>query len=196
MPSSGLSSTHRPRSTGESEKVKTNVKNPALGPYEAACLLGCHWTRVSRMADKGELRSRQLRSHRGSKRLRIYSLTDIESNWTDYQYLLRTGQLPRRPRANEHLRPGMLSEIRKMENHIEFDDAVGSVEAAEILGVWHTWLRALLSKGAICGRRLISHREGASRTMIYSRKSCEENIQAARKMASSGATPGRPRHAL
>jgi len=148
------------------------------------------------MADKGELRTRQLRSHRGTKRLRIYSLTDIESNWTDYQYLLRTGQLPRRPRANEHLRPEMLSIIQKMENHIEFDDAIGAVEASEILGVWHTWLRALLAKGAIVGRRLTSHREGASRMMIYSRKSCEENVQEARKLASSGVTPGRPRHAL
>lgn len=90
----------------------------------------------------------------------------------------------------------MLSIIQNMENHIEFDDAIGAVEAAEILGVWHTWLRALLAKGAIVGRRLISHREGGSRVMIYSRKTCEDNVQEARKMASSGATLGRPRHAL
>lgn len=90
----------------------------------------------------------------------------------------------------------MLSEIRAMKDHIEFDDAIGAVEASEILGVWHTWLARMLEKGQIVGRRLISHRENASRVKIYSRKSCEDSVQATRQEIASGTYKGRPRHAL
>ena len=175
--------------------MKTNVKNPALGPYEAACLLGVHWTRVPKMAGDGILRFRTIKSSTGKPRLRVYSMADVDANWTDYQHLAREGQLPRRRRSHEDLRPGMLRELAAVEQHIDFYDAISIYEAAEIMGVWASFPARMVAAGTVVGRRLISHREGASRCMIYSRKSCEENAEAARKMQVESRV-GRPRHAL
>jgi hypothetical protein len=175
---------------------KTTLKNPALGPYEAACLLGVHYTRIPRMAEQGVLRYRTLKSSTKTDRLRVYSWTDVEENWRDYEHLFRTGQLPRRPRANVDLRPGILREVLAIESHIEFDDAISAYEAAEIMGVWWTWPPRMVAAGVIAGRTLLSHREGPSRARIYSRRSCEENVQTARRMAREGPQIGRKRHAL
>lgn len=172
-----------------------SIKNPAIGPYEAACLLGVHWTRVPKMADDGVLRSRGIKSSVGRPRIRVYSLSDVNKNWTDYQHMLREGQLPRRQRANVDLRPGMLKEISEIEQHIDFYDAISVYEAAEIMGVWHSFPPRMAANGEIVARRLLSYREGGSRSLIYSRKSCEENAERARRL--QGEThAGRPRHGL
>lgn len=171
------------------------IKNPAIGPYEAACLLGVHWTRVPKMAAAGILSFRTIKSSTGKPRLRVYSMSDVNANWTDYQHLVREGQLPRRRRSREDLRPGMLKELAAIKQHIDFYDAISIYEAAEIMGVWTSFPARMVAAGEIVGRKLISHREGASRCMIYSRKSCEENAEMARKMQADG-RQGRPRHAL
>lgn len=171
------------------------IKNPAIGPYEAACLLGVHWTRVPKMAASGVLRFRTIRSSTGKPRLRVYSMSDVNANWTDYQHLAREGQLPRRRRANEDLRPGMLEELAAIKQHIDFYDAISLYEAAEIMGVWTSFPARMVAAGAIIGRKLISHREGASRCIIYSRKSCEENAEMARRMQGETRV-GRRRHGL
>lgn len=179
----------------KNEMSKNSVNNAALGPYEAACLLGVHWTRVAKMGATGILKIRTLKSSTGSSRIRVYSFLDVDENWTDYQYQLREGQLRRRERVNSDLRPGMLKEIAAIKNHIDFYDAISVYEAAEIMGVWHSFPPRMVASGVIVGRKLISHREGPSKSMIYSRKSCEENAEMARKMCDEPRI-GRKRHAL
>jgi hypothetical protein len=89
----------------------------------------------------------------------------------------------------------MLKELALVSQHIDFYDAVSVYEAAEIMGVWHSFPPRMARKGEIIGRRLISHREGGSKTLIYSRISCEENAEKARRMQNE-IHAGRPRHAL
>lgn len=173
---------------------KKAVKNPALGPYEAACLAGVHWTRIRVMAERGEVNVSYLRSRLETDRIRVYSMSSVNANWHAYEDALAGGRLTRRQRANAHMRPLMLAELGKIRDHIEFDDAIGSLEAAEILGVYPTFLHRLTESGKIIGRKLISHREGSGRSAIYSRKSCIANAEEAKK--AYRLYPGRPRHAI
>ncbi len=172
-----------------------SIQNPAIGPYEAACLLGVHWTRVPKMAASGTLRYRTIKSSTGRSRIRVYSLSDVNNNWTDYQHMLREGQLIRRQRAHADLRTGMLNDLNAIEQHIDFYDAISVYEAAEIMGVWHSFPPRMAANGEIVARRLLSYREGGSRSLIYSRRSCEENAERARRLQSE-THAGRPRHGL
>lgn len=168
------------------------IANPALGAYEAACLMGVHWTRAAKMAAKDEIATRCLSWSSGDDRLRVYSMLSANANWHSYEDNLASGTLTRRPRANAHRRPEMLAELGKVKQHIEFADACSSLEACEILGCWHTALQRMVDEGRLVGRKLISHREGASRTMIFSRASCEANAASYRENPG----PGRPRVGL
>lgn len=175
--------------------MKYSNQDFAIGPYEAACLLGVHWTRVPKMAADGTINFRTLRSSTGRARIRVYSFLSVNANFKDYTHDLRTGQFRSRPRSNVHLRPGMLKELSAIKQHIDFFDAVSVYEAAEIMGVWTSFPPRMIAAGAIVGRKLISHREGDSRSLIYSRKSCEENAELARRMQGESQR-GRPRHGL
>lgn len=168
------------------------IKNPALGAYEAACLMGVHWTRAPKMAATGEIATRTLVSSTGTDRLRVYSMQSVNANWREYEDALASGTLPRRPRANADMRPQMLRELGLVEQHIEFEDAIRVWEAAEILGCMPTFVARMAAKGEIVSRRLLSHREGDSRSLIYSRKSCEANVKAYKQVRG----PGRPRRGV
>ena len=191
--SSPLSSTRNIVASKKRAQVSAEkVKNPALGAYEAACLMGVHWTRAPKMAANGEIATRELSWSSDDHRLRVYSMLSANANWHAYEDLLASGGHRRRPRANAHLRAPMLGELGKIEQHIEFADAVSANEASEILGCYHSALARMVEGGRLVGRILISHREGPSRTWIFSRRSCEENV--AQYLKSSSA--GRPRTGL
>lgn len=170
----------------------TKIKNPALGAYEAACLMGVHWTRAPKMAISGEVATRTLVSSTGTDRLRVYSMQSVNANWYAYEEALAAGQLSRRPRANAHMRADMLRELGQVEQHIEFEDAIRVWEAAEILGCMPTFVARMAAKGEIVSRRLLSHREGDSRSLIYSRSSCVQNVRTYQKNRG----PGRPRRGV
>jgi len=147
------------------------------------------------MAADGILKTRTLKSSTGRNRIRVYSFDDVEANWLDYMHLLREGQLIRRQRAHADLRSGMLNDLNAIEQHIDFYDAISVYEAAEIMGVWYSFPPRMAANGEIVARRLLSYREGGSRSLIYSRRSCEENAERARRL--QGEThAGRPRHGL
>jgi hypothetical protein len=76
---------------------------------------------------------------------------------------------------------------------ILYADVIGSYEAAEILGVWHTLVPRLAKSGRIVGRRVWSGRAGSARLWIYSRKSCEECAAKMRSLEEKGISVGRPR---
>lgn len=172
------------------------LKNPALGAYEAACVLGVHWTRVPKMADAGILTARTIRSSRGTKRIRVYSFQNCQENWQNYVDDMRSGEHKKRARASESLRPPMLKELKAIEQHVDFYDAIGIYEAAEILGVWWSFMGRLAENGKVVGRKLISHRENGARSWIYSRASCEQNAELARRLVSTQSKVGRPRSGL
>ena len=172
------------------------LKNPAIGAYEASCVLGVHWTRVPKMADAGVLTSRTLTSSRGTKRIRVYSFENCQKNWQSYLDDLRSGDRGKRERSHADKRPGMLKALDAVEPHVDFYNAVGIYEAAEILGVWYTFLSRLVERGDVVGRKLISYREGATRAWIYSRRSCEGNVEIARRLSAQHIKAGRPRSGL
>lgn len=172
------------------------LKNPALGAYEASCVLGVHWTRVPKMADSGVLTSRAFTSSRGTKRIRVYSFQNCQENWQSYLDGLRSGDRGKRERSHADKRPAMLKVLGEVEPHIDFHDAVGIYEAAEILGVWYTFLSRLVERGDVVGRKLISYRESVTRAWIYSRRSCEENVEIARRLSAQHTKTGRPRSGL
>lgn len=175
--------------------AKNPPQNAALGSYEAACVIGVHFTRIAKMAEAGTLKSRLLRSSSADIRIRVYSFSDLCQNWDEYVYSVDKKLRSRRRRTNEDLREPMIRELAAMPAHIDFYDAVSVYEAAEILGVWYSYVPRLAAAGGVVGRRLINHRQTKSRAMIYSRKSCEENAELARRMADTP-TKGRSRHGL
>lgn len=174
---------------------KKPVKNPALGVYEAACLLGVHWTRMRPMVESGVLVAHDLEVA-GDKSIRVYSTSAVEANFEDYWHKYTLGQHTRRPRAHVDLREPMKKELAGLPQHIEFDDAIGVYTASEIMGVWPSFCARMAQSDKIVGRRLINHREGPSRHWIYSRKSCEENLAEARKLMEAGRHQGQPRSFL
>jgi hypothetical protein len=175
---------------------KKMLKNPALGAYEASCVLGVHWTRVPKMANAGILTARTLTSSRGTKRIRVYSFENCQENWQSYVDELRSGDRGKRERSHADKRPEMLKALKAVEHHVDFYDAVGIYEAAEILGVWYTFLSRLVERGDVVGRKLISFRESTTRAWIYSRRSCEENVEVARRLSAQHVKTGRPRSGL
>jgi len=169
----------------------------AIGSYEAACLLGVHWTTPHRMAEKGLLTTRTLLSPVVSDSERVftvYSLAECEKDWEDYAEKLKQGGSGKRPRAAVDLRPPMLKLLAAVAVPILFGDAVSTGEAAEILNVHWTFPPRLAAQGKIIGRIVTNARNNRSRCWIFSRASCEANVSTARRLQTAGKKPGRPRN--
>jgi len=172
------------------------VKDTAVGSYEAACLLGVHFTQPASMGRKGLLETRQVRSQASqadtAREVAIYSLKSCEEDWRDYERRQAAGEV-RRPRAYADERPAMQRKLAKMAVQIDFHDAVGSVEAAEILGVTIPWAVRMARTKQVLGRVLLSERANKSRRWIFSRKSCEAAAGETKRLAATGKKIGRPR---
>lgn len=170
------------------------MEDLALGSYEAACVLGVHWTQPATMARRGRLLARIVAA--GTNSFAVYSLRDCER---DYQEYLEMQAQPGRPRPRAHLanRPAQLRRNAKIKHRIPFVDAISAYEAAEIMGCHWTWPPRMAREGAIIGRIVHNGRPSASdRLWIFSRASCEANAAIAKKQAASGRKIGRPRRSL
>jgi hypothetical protein len=167
------------------------MKNEAIGSYEAAAVMGLHFTRPRRMAESGVISSKTLGGEEG-REFSIYSLRECDENFREYEKTI--GQSGGRPRTGLDSRHAVLRVLADKDRPvIMLDDAVGTQEAAEILGVWHTLVPRLVSSGRVVGRILWSERAGSSRLWIFSRKSCQECAAKMRKLEEAGISVGRPR---
>ena len=169
----------------------------AVGAYEAACLLGVHWTTVGRMVAKGLLTSREMLSptvREPERVVAVYSLAECEADYAEYVEQLKHGGSGKRPRGSIDLRPAMVKAIAAIEQPIEFGDAISSGEAARILGVHWCFPSRLVSQEKIIGRVLTNNRNKRSRVWVYSRSSCEANASTCRRLQENGRKIGRNRN--
>jgi len=164
--------------------------NQAVGAWEAAALLGVHFTVPRAMAGKGKLTARAVKAGRGERASAIYDGQECEENWREYERDLRTDSLIRRPRSWPHLRPKVLEHLASIETPIAFDDAVGVVEAGDILSVHPCLVPRMCRKGQIVGRIAWSQRANASRLWIVSRKSCLANVREIKAREAAGKKQG------
>lgn len=161
----------------------------AIGTFEAAGLLGVHFTKPARMHAKGELSAREIVGD-DSRRFVVYSRQECDENFAAYDSATRIG----RPRTRVDDRPMVQKKLdAKKATKIAFGDAIGVAEAAEILGVWHTLVPRLAREGKLVGRLLWSERSGAPRVWILSRSSVEQRAAETRRLEESGKKVGRPR---
>ena len=173
----------------------------ALGSYEAGAVMGVHFTRPARMFTAGQLVGRALDPvwvADSSRSFAIYSLKSCEEDWEEYQYRLtlkgRDGVM--RPRAWTDDREPALKRLRAMKHQILYDDAIGTAEAAKIMGVHFTAVQKLVAAGKIVARVPWNpRRSGGSRGFIISRKSCEENRRIYAAAKKDGTFRGRTRGA-
>jgi hypothetical protein len=182
---------------GDREMAKAKQIDQAIGSWEAACLLGVHWTTPHRMAEKGLLTTRTLASPVTSDPERVftvYSLAECEADWEDYAEKLKQGGTGKRPRAGSDLRPPMLKLIAAVKSQIAFGDAISTGEAAEIMGVHWTFPTRLAQQGKLVARILVNTRNNRSRCWIFSRASCEANASLARRLQEAGKKKGRHRN--
>jgi len=177
--------------------AKAKQIDQAIGSWEAACLLGVHWTTPSRMCAKGLLTSRTLASPVVSDPERVftvYSLAECEADWEDYAEKLKQGGTGKRPRAGSDLRPPMLKLLAAVESPIAFGDAISTGDAAEIMGVHWTFPTRMAQQGKLVARILVNARNNRSRCWIFSRASCEANASLARRLQEAGKKKGRHRN--
>jgi len=175
---------------------KTKI-DQAIGSWEAACLLGVHWTTPARMAAKGLLTTRTLSSPVVSDPERVfivYSSAECGRDWDEYVEKLAQGGSGKRPRGNIDLRPAMVKLLAEVENQIAFGDAISTGEAAEIMGVHWTFPPRMAQQGKIVARILTNARNNRSRCWIFSRASCEANVSTARRLQAAGKKKGRHRN--
>jgi len=177
--------------------AKAKLIDMAIGSWEAACVLGVHWTTPARMVAKGLLTARTLASPVASDPSRVftvYSLAECEKDWEDYAEKMAQGGTGKRPRAGVDLRPPMLKLLAAVEHKIAFGDAIGTGTAAEIMGVHFSFPTRLATQGKLVARILANDRNNRSRCWIFSRASCESDASTARRLQSTGKKKGRHRN--
>jgi hypothetical protein len=170
------------------------MKNEAVGAYEAAGIMGVHFSRPRRLAEKGDLSSRVVGGGKSAS-FAVYSLRECEENWRDYEELVRSGELFGRPRAWESNRPAALRALgAKGRPQILFEDAIGVDQAAEILRVFPTRVPRMIEEGKLIARRLWSDRASESKLWIVSKKSAEALAKSMDAAEREGTKRGRRRH--
>lgn len=172
----------------------------AVGSYEAAALMGIHWSMPSKLHARGKLSAHVIRDsawvEAPSRAYAIYDGAECDRDFAAYdaKIVARGGKSDRRPRSSVHLRPEVLRRLAAVEDRIDFDDAIGLGEAAKILGVHATFVPRLVAAGKVVGRVPWNPRGGAGgKVWIVSRRSCVQNAVAARKEQAAGQKKGRPR---
>lgn len=169
------------------------MKNEAIGAYEAACLMGLHFSRPKKLVDSGILQMKVIAGGNGRK-FAIFPMRQCEQLWREYEDLVRSGELMGRPRAYESMRPAALKALgTKGRVQIAYDDAIGIDEAAEILRVYPTRVPRMIEEGRLVARRLWSDRAGTARIWIVSRESAEKLCRELDKSEAAGTKRGRRR---
>ena len=89
----------------------------------------------------------------------------------------------------------MLARLREVEP-ILYDDAIGTSEAATILGIHITMVNRMVRDGKLRARKAFNDRHGEGKGSVYivSRRSCEENRQKYTAMEASGTKTGSKRN--
>lgn len=176
------------------------VPDIAIGSWEAACITGTQWSRPAKLAKAGKLAYRPLESGWSldqKNEFFLYSLHDCEQNYRDYLADVATGSLPGRRRSEECIaqREPMLSRLRDVEQ-ILYDDAIGTSEAATILGVHITMINRMVRDGKLRARRAFNDRHGNGKGSVYilSRRACEENRQKFAMLEAAGTKTGMKRN--
>jgi hypothetical protein len=157
--------------------------------------MGVHFTRAKRMYDAGLIDGRLLDPiwvEESPRAFVIYSAKSCDQNLKDHD-AGRFGKA-KNPRAYMHLRKKVLERLAGEKTPILYDDAVGTGEAAKILGVHPTMAQRLAIQGKVVARVPWNTRNGrAGRVYIFSRKSCEKNRKEIAALESAGKKMGRPR---
>ena len=156
----------------------------ALGSYEAAAVLGVHFTRPARMAGKGEIVCRVL--HQPADQIKrdylIYSLDDCQENLAAYlRRMGADGSTTHRPRAYMHERKDALKWLAAAEPKIIYDDAIGSGDACRILDIHPSLVHRMCREGKLVFRQPWNPRSPSQRFFILSRRSVERWAQTARR---------------
>jgi hypothetical protein len=173
----------------------------AVGAYEAAALMGVHFTRPKRLAEKGAIMSRLVASPvdvPSGREFTLFSAEECERDWAAYAEKKEAagGKTDRRPRSYEDLRPRVLRHLAGIKKPILFGDAIGAAEVAEIMGIHWSFPQRMARAGRIVGRLLWSQRSEAApapRLWIFSRSSCLEELARVKKIEAAGKKVGRPR---
>lgn len=164
----------------------------ALGSYEAAALMGLHFTRPGRMHAAGQLAGRETASlphGTGERRMVLYSARACEEDYAEYEK--RDGG---RPRDWLHLRPVALQRLAKVSPAILYDDAIGVMDAARMLGLHFTGVCKLIERGKLVARKPWNPRHRKSRVLIVSRRSVEANKREVAAQEAAGKKRGRKRN--
>lgn len=166
------------------------MKDEALGAWEAAGLMGLHWSRPAKMVLQGILSSRVV-GVSGERSFAVYSRNECEQNYADY---IDGKAIRKRPRTALDERPAILRALApKSRPRIAYGDAISLAEAGRILGVWWTLVPRLVRDGKLVGRILHSGRKNSSRLWIISRESCEQHRADVARQEQAGTKRGRPR---
>jgi hypothetical protein len=172
----------------------------AVGAYEAAALMGVHFTQARKMFLKGELQGHKCHSVHNdnpSRRTLIYDGRECEANYQDYlaKLVARGGKTERRPRENIARRLEVVRHLEAVTNPIAFDDAISLSDAKVIAGVHWTLVARYLRQGRILGRVALSMRgaQSKSRLWIVSRKSVMAESRTMRAREAAGSKPGTKR---
>jgi hypothetical protein len=179
---------------------KGMIPDIAIGSWEAACITGTQWSRPAKLAKAGKLVYRPLESGWSTEQTNeffLYSLHDCEQNYRDYLDAVATGSLPGRRRSEQCIaqREPMLARLREVEP-ILYDDAIGTSEAATILGIHITMVNRMVRDGKLRARKAFNDRHGEGKGSVYilSRRACEENRQKFAAMEASGTKTGLKRN--
>lgn len=169
----------------------------AVGAYEAAAIMGVHFTVPRKMVLKGLLTAHQSSSAHSddpSRVTAIYDGAETQRDFEEYEAKVaaRGGKTDRRPRAWLHLRPEVERRLKAVKTPIAFDDAITLSDAAELMGVNWTLVARMLREGKLVGRVAWTRRglAAGSKLWIVSRKSVRDNIRAVRAAEAAGTKPG------
>lgn len=168
----------------------------AVGAYEAAAIMGVHFTIPRKLVIKGLLTSHQSGSAHSADPSRVTAIYDGREAQRDYEeyeekVAARGGRSDRRPRGWLHTRPDVEKRLRAVKTPIAFDDAITLSDAAELMGVHWTLVARMLREGKLVGRVAWTRRgSGGSKLWIVSRKSVRDNIRAVKAAEAAGTKPG------
>lgn len=183
-------------------KTAKNQTRQAVGSFEAAALLGVHFSIPQKLAARGKLSAHapadSAWSDAPTRSYAIYDGAECDRDYRDYEAKIasRGGKSDRRPRGWVHLRPDVLKHLGAVETPIAFNDAISTAEAAKILGVHVTFVPRMVTGGKIVGRRPWNPRSKTSKIWIISRRSCLANVREKKAMMAAGGVTGRPRKKL
>lgn len=168
----------------------------AVGGYEAAAIMGVHFTRPYVLAKAGKLVSHSPAGDSG-RRGSFFDGAECEANYRDYaEQVAIKGGTGKRARTNLQYRQQVLAHLKRCQYRIPLADAISAAEAAEIMGTHVTWVNRLANEQKLVARQLWSPRASQQPQWMVSRKSALVNLAAAKATYATGKMEGRVRDGL